>query len=90
MRAEELSELIRTRPFVPLRLHMTDGTAYDIRHPDNIMVLRGRVDVGRGADPHTGVIDAVDHLSLLHIVRVEMRHEQPIGGSNGTAPKPGE
>lgn len=84
MRAEELSELIRTRPYVPLRLHMTDGTVYDIRHPDNIMVLRGRVDVGRGGNPQTGVIDGVDHLSLLHIVRVEMLHEQTVTGPNGT------
>jgi hypothetical protein len=71
MRAEELLELLRKRPFVPLRLHMTDGTTYDIRHPDNILVLRQRVDIGVPVAPGEGVMERVDHCSLLHVVRVE-------------------
>ena len=71
MRPDELIALIRTRPFVPLRIHLTDGKSYEIRHPDQIIVLRGRVDVGVGADPDTGAAEGVEHLSLLHIVRVE-------------------
>jgi hypothetical protein len=70
MRAEELKELLNVRPFVPLRIHMTDGRTFDIHHPDNIIVLRGRVDIGVGTDP-SGVVDRVEHCSLLHIVRVE-------------------
>jgi hypothetical protein len=71
MRAEELVELIRKRPFRPLRLHLTDGSRYEIRHPDNIMVLRQRVDIGVPADPESGVMDRVEYCSLLHVVRVE-------------------
>jgi hypothetical protein len=70
MRAEELKELIRRQPFVPLRLYLTDGKTYDIHHPENVLVSRMRVDVGVG-DPTTGIADRVDFLSLLHIVRVE-------------------
>jgi hypothetical protein len=71
MRADELTELLRIRPFVPLRIHMTDGQTYDIRHPDLVLVLRQRVDIGLQPDPTTGVLEGVAHCSLLHIVRVE-------------------
>jgi hypothetical protein len=71
MRAEEFKELLRTQPFVPLRIHTTDGQTYDIRHPDIVLVLRQRVDIGMQPDPATGVLERVDHCSLLHIVRVE-------------------
>jgi hypothetical protein len=71
MRPEELMELLRTRPFQPLRILMTDGRIYEVRHPDQVLVLRGRVDIGQGADPKTGVLERVDHCALPHIVRVE-------------------
>ncbi len=71
MRPEELLELLRTRPFVPLRIHMTDGQTYDLAHPDNVLVLRQRVDIGMRPDPATGVLERVEHCSLLHIVRIE-------------------
>lgn len=80
MRAEELMELLRVRPFAPLRIVMTDGQTYDIRHPDMVLVLRQRVDIGIQPDPKTGVLDRVDHCSLLHIVRVE-----PLATSAGSA-----
>jgi len=71
MRPQELTALLRARPFIPLRLHLIDGRTYDIRHPDQILVLRGRIDIGIGPDPQTGVLDRVDHCSLQHVARVE-------------------
>ena len=70
MRPEELTTLLRTRPFTPLRVHMTDGRTYDIRHPDQVLDLRGRIDIGIGPDPQTGVLDRVDHCSMLQVARV--------------------
>lgn len=84
MRPEELTALIRNRPFVPLRIHLTDGRAYDLGHPDQIIVLRGRVDIGVEPDPATGVVDKVEHCSLLHIVSVEELGSSSTGeGGNG-------
>lgn len=71
MRPEELLELLRQRPFVPLRLHMTDGQTYEIRHPDVVMVFRSRAIIGVAPDPATGVLERAEHCSLLHIVRLE-------------------
>ncbi len=70
MNAVEFMQLLKRKPFVPLRIHMADGEKYDIYHPDNIMVTHSRVDIGRGADPH-GIVDRVDFCSLEHVVRVE-------------------
>jgi hypothetical protein len=71
MRPQELTRLIRTHPFVPFRIHLTDGQTFDIFHPDQIIVLRGRVDIGVEPDVSTGVVNRVEHCSLLHVVRVE-------------------
>ncbi len=71
MRPEKLLELIRARPFVPLRVHITRGQSHDIRHPDQIIVLRGRVDIGVATGGQNGVAERVDRVSLIHVVRVE-------------------
>jgi hypothetical protein len=71
MRPEEFKELLNAKPFVPLRIYMTDGKTYDVLHPEFVLVLRARVDIGIPADPIVGIMDHVEHCSLLHIVRVE-------------------
>jgi hypothetical protein len=84
MRAEELMELIRRQPFRPLRIHMTGGHIYDLYHPDQIIVRRGRIDVAAESDPKTGVTDRVDYCSLLHVVRVEeLATSTSSGGEEG-------
>jgi hypothetical protein len=71
MRPEEIRELLRRQPFVPIRIHITGGKTYDISHPENIIIGRSRVDIGVGGDAEAGVVDHVDSVSLLHIVRIE-------------------
>lgn len=87
MRAEEFIELMRRRPFIPLRIHMTDGRIHDVRHLDNILVLRQRVDIGVPADPSSGVLERVEYCSLLHIVRIEELPSTP--PPNGASPEAG-
>jgi hypothetical protein len=71
MRPEEINELLKQRPFRPLRIHMTDGRQFDIYHPDRVLVLRSRVDIGVPAAADSDILDRVEHCSLLHVVRVE-------------------
>ena len=70
MSAVEFMQLLKRKPFTPLRIHMSDGEKYDIYHPDNILVGHTRIDIGRSDDPH-GIVDRVDYCSLQHVVRVE-------------------
>jgi hypothetical protein len=45
-RAEAVQELLRARPFTPLRVRTTDGASYDIVYPNLSAVTRRRLIVG--------------------------------------------
>ena len=45
--------------------------------------LRKRVDIGVPSDPATGVLDRVEHCSLLHVVRIEELPPVPPPPANG-------
>ena len=44
MGPQDLFDLLRRRPFVPFRIFATDGRTFDVRHPDQALVLRTRAD----------------------------------------------
>ena len=69
VRPDDLIELIRRQPFAPFRLHITGGNIYEVRHPDQIIVLRSRAVLGVGGD--NGVADRLEHVALVHVVRLE-------------------
>jgi len=72
LRPEKLRDELRRQPFVPLRIHLTDGKIYDIRHPEMAMVTSREVYIGREETaPGSGVARECNLVSLLHVVRVE-------------------
>jgi hypothetical protein len=65
-------DALRRQPFVPLRMHLTDGKAYDIRHPEIAMVTSREIYVGREETvPGSGIAKGCGLVAMLHIVRVE-------------------
>jgi hypothetical protein len=70
MSPQDLFDLLRRRPFVPFRIFATDGRTFDVRHPDQALVLRTRVIL-----PMPGASDEIaersEHLALVHVVRLE-------------------
>jgi hypothetical protein len=78
MSPEALRQELRRQPFVPLRLHLTDGTTYDIRHPEMVLLKQRELYIGKETAPGSGVAAETDLVSLLHVVRVEpLRPAQP-------------
>jgi hypothetical protein len=71
MRPEKLEEFLRRRPYVPIRLHLTDGTTFDIRHPEMALLTRSTVDIGVTEQEGTTIADRVVYCSLLHVAKVE-------------------
>jgi hypothetical protein len=71
MNAEELYEMLRQRPFQPIRLHISNGKTYDIRHPEMAIVARSFVTIGLTGANGSGIASGVIHRSLSHIVQVK-------------------
>ena len=73
MTADDLRNLLKTRPFIPFRIYMTDGRLLDVRHPDYVHIdKRGRVAVVfETADPESYTYDSYAQITLLHVTRTE-------------------
>lgn len=72
MRPEDLLELLRTYPFEPFRVHLSDGASYDIHHPDMAIVERSKVIIGvPGREGPDGPMERTVNCALIHVVRAE-------------------
>lgn len=73
MRPEDILELLRAMPFEPFRLHLSDGSSFDIRHPDMAIVQRSKVTVGVPGDAgEMGPVERTVNCALVHITRTEL------------------
>jgi len=71
MTPEELHDTVKQQPFEPFRMVMTDGAAYDIRHPDLLWVGKRTAMVGLTGSPGQTFFERSVKVDLLHIVRLE-------------------
>jgi hypothetical protein len=72
MSQQDLLDMLRQRPFQALRIHVSDGTVYEIRHPE--MMVVGRIKALVFIPPegmHPPAIDRYEAVALLHITRLE-------------------
>ena len=72
MRPEDIIKLLRAQPFRPFRVFLSDGSQYDVRHPEMAIVDRSVVTVGV---PGPGGLDAPMErtvlVALIHINKAE-------------------
>jgi hypothetical protein len=71
MSASELLAVVRGKPFRPMRLCLSDGTVYEVRHPNLVIVALGTAVVGYPSPDFPGAAARYDIVSLRHIVRIE-------------------
>ncbi len=72
MPPEDLWERLHRQPFEPFRIHLTEGTTYEVRHPELILVGRRSVVVGiSNVEQRPPLYDRYTTLALVHIVRLE-------------------
>jgi hypothetical protein len=83
MAPEELRDVLRHQPFEPFRLVMTDGAAYDIPHPDLLMVGRRSAIVGLTGPSSQILYERTVKVDLLHIIRIEPLQASASSGPNG-------
>jgi hypothetical protein len=68
--SESLAQELNREPFVPLRVHLTDGRNIDIRNSGLCFIARLSLYVF-SAKPHTALAKDVELISLRGIVSVE-------------------
>ncbi len=81
MKPEELLRRIQQRPFSPFRIHLSDGSALEVRHPE--MVLPGRrtalIGIPAPAD-NVALMDDYVAVDVAHITHMEPV-KAPVGGT---------
>lgn len=87
MRLEDMRQLTRAQPFRPFRVFLTNGEAYDIRHPDLILATLGTAHIAAPSpDATPDDPDSVRIVSFVHIVKIEyLPTPSPQPGANGPA-----
>jgi hypothetical protein len=69
---EEIRVKLHATPFVPFRIHMSDGKDLDVMHPEMAMLTRLALLIVRlVADPTRDIPYHYDSVSPLQIVRLE-------------------
>ncbi len=72
MRQNELLDALRARPFRPLRIHVSDGTVYEVRHPELVRLTRSSALICTAlAGQPPELIDRFNLVDLLHITQIE-------------------
>jgi hypothetical protein len=81
MTSSDLQKLVGQKPFVPLRIFVSDGTVHDIRSQELIWVGTGIavlvIPLPDQANTEKPLIERTIHLDLRHIVKVETESAQP-------------
>jgi hypothetical protein len=74
MNAVEIEEKLRSEPFTPLRLYLTDGRKVDIESPDIVVISRSGLNIFRIKRGASHIADETMLISLNHIVSIEELH----------------
>ncbi len=82
----DLLQALRRRPFEPFRIEVSDGTAYEVRHPELVMVGLGAVIIGiPPAGEQQPVYERAETVSLNHVVKLVPLPAAVVGDGNGSA-----
>ena len=74
MGPDDIRAKLDTRPFQPFRIHLSDGAAFEVRHPELAIVSKRELVVGVPPSKDALVADRLVNLSLIHITRIEPIH----------------
>ncbi len=71
MSPTDVLSALRKRPFEPFRIQVSDGAAYDVRHPELVMVGLGALIIGiPPSAQEQPVYERVETVSLGHVVKL--------------------
>lgn len=75
MSTRDFLDLLHRKPFVPFRIITSDGTVYEVAHPELVMPGLSSVIIGYPLPQEPHAYSHYDVVSLRHVVRLEPREE---------------
>ena len=70
-RAEDILNRMRQRPFSPLRIVVSEGQHFDIRHPDLVLVGTRDLTIGFPRPDNPSIYEGQTRVALVHVVALE-------------------
>lgn len=68
---EGIHTRLRVQPFVPLRIVTSSGEAYEVYHPDLVLVGQRDMIIGKVNNKNTTFYDSVSRVALMHVTALE-------------------
>jgi hypothetical protein len=65
MNMDTIREWLNRRPIEPFVLRLSNGESHEVRHPENVVLLKSRIILGY---PES---DRVVHCALIHVNSIE-------------------
>lgn len=69
--ADDVQRRIRSQPFRPVRIITSSGQAYDVLHPELVMVGRRGLVIGTPSNENPGIFEVENHVALLHVTDLQ-------------------
>lgn len=77
MTVQTFREMLARRPFQPVRLTLSSGLSYEIRHPEMALLTRTSILIGTDL-AEDGVPAEFKIISLLHVTAIEPLSPQTV------------
>ncbi len=71
MSPNQILEHFRREPFEPLRICLSDGSSYEVRHPEMALITRREIAVAVPSDK-SPLPERMVYCDPLHITRIEI------------------
>jgi hypothetical protein len=68
---DDVQRRLRQRPFQPFVMYLTDGSQYEVRHPELILLGHPSLILGLTSEPDQTVYERAVDIDLLHVARME-------------------
>ena len=78
MTGAEVLAILRHVPFEPLRIHVSDGTTYDIEHPDQVLVTQRLLLIGLRTDGNADSAEPPDQYTRVDTYHVTQIAPMPM------------
>lgn len=71
MAPKQILAEVRRTPFEPFQLVLADGARYEIRHPDQCMVMPKSVVIGEVSPSDDGFIEWTININCWNVIRID-------------------